>query len=588
MKITSMKLNSETDVVVARQRAAQISRLIGFDNLEQVRIATAISEIARNAFLYAGAGAIHFEIFTAKDPQNFRITVSDKGPGIQGAQAILSGEGRLKSGVGGMLAASRIMDGFDVDSSPERGTVIVLTKKLPPNAPSVSTAQIDTIKRLLETPDDQISMEGVRQLNSDLLVALNELRFKQEQLAGFNEVLEQNNRGLNLARAEAERAAQAKDDFLATLSHELRTPLTPILGWVRMLREGSLDAEETARALAVIERSVKAQAELINDLLDISRIVSGKLLINICQVNIKTVLEGVIEDVRCAAEAKGIALEAAYGFVGASIQGDPSRLQQVLWNLLTNALKFTSRGGKVEARLQRINAFVEIQIRDNGIGINPEFLPHIFERFSQADSSSTRDYGGLGIGLSLVHSIIGLHGGTIRAESEGLGKGSIFTISLPVKEPVSEIRSVAAMPVQNQKREGTINLGSLRILVVDDDEDARELLRVALSLKGAAVAVASSVDEALQHIVVEPPDLIVSDLAMPGRDGFELIREVKTRYPLMPVIALTAFARDEDSVRCLKAGFRMHLTKPVDPYELISAIERVVSNSAPIGLPRIK
>jgi signal transduction histidine kinase/ActR/RegA family two-component response regulator len=576
MQIASMTLNTETDLVVARQRAGQMARLIGFENLEQVRIATAISEIARNAFQYAGSGIVNFEIVGIRQPQSFQITVSDKGPGIPNSNAILSGEQRRKSGLGGMLAASRIMDEFKIDSSPERGTVIILIKHLPVNIKLISTQTIDTFKRFLETPDEQISIQGVRQLNSDLLATLNELRFKQEQLASFNEVLEQTNQGLNAARAEAERAANAKDDFLATLSHELRTPLTPILGWVRMLQEGSLDEREIAQALSVIERSVKAQTELINDLLDISRIVSGKLLLNIGQVKIRSIMEYVIEDVRSAANAKKINIETAYGFVEQSVKGDRSRLQQVLWNLMTNAVKFTPHGGNIEIRLQRIGSYVEIQVRDDGMGIKPEFLPHIFERFSQADSSSTRDYGGLGIGLSLVHSIVELHGGTVRADSEGLGMGTVFTLTLPAHDATEQIKAPILSRIATRAKNR--DLSDLRILIVDDDMDAQDFLSVALRHVGATVFLASSVKEALESVVNFPPDVIVSDLAMPEKDGFDLMREVKAHWAIIPVIALSAFARDEDSDRCRNAGFRMHLTKPIDPYELIDAVETVVAD----------
>lgn len=405
------------------------------------------------------------------------------------------------------------------------------------------------------------------------------------------------------AREEAERTSQMKDEFLATLSHELRTPLSAILGWSQVLRRGSRDQADLARGLQTIERNARAQAQLIEDLLDMSRITSGKVLLDMQTVAPASFIEAAIETVRPALDAKGIRFERHYDATGALVAGDPGRLQQVVWNLLTNAIKFTPRGGRVAVELAQRDDLVTITVRDNGAGIRPEFLTHVFERFRQADASMTRRHGGLGLGLAIVKHLVEQHGGTVRAESSGEGLGASFTIELPVAKsatPTREVRAAAGaapLPGQESGREfpgeampeaALRKLEGLSVLVVDDDRDARELIARILADCHAEVRIAASAREAFDLLRAELPDLLISDLGMPEVDGLELLSWVRglprDAGGLVPAIALTAFARSEDRLKALEAGFSAHISKPVEASELIAAIAMVV---APAGAPML-
>jgi PAS domain S-box-containing protein len=378
------------------------------------------------------------------------------------------------------------------------------------------------------------------------------------------------------AREEAEKANRAKEEFLAVISHELRTPLTPILTWSRLLRSGKLDQPATERAIEAIERAARAQAQLIEDLLDVSRITSGKLRLDVRPIELQPVVEAAIESVRPGAEAKGMQLELVLDRNAGVVSGDPERLQQVVWNLLSNAIKFTPRGGRIQVCLQRVDSHVEIAVSDTGQGIDPEFLPHVFERFRQADSSSTRTHGGLGLGLAIVRHLVELHGGRVRAQSPGEGQGATFVVELPLAilhQPLAPDR-IHPRAGEGVPFDGKPNLRGVRILVVDDEPDTLDTLRAVLEQAGAEVRSAGSARDALVTLDQWRADVLVCDIGMPQEDGYSLIRKVRALAPerggYMPAVALTAYARVEDRLKVLSSGFQMHVPKPVEPAELVA------------------
>jgi len=379
------------------------------------------------------------------------------------------------------------------------------------------------------------------------------------------------------ARLEAERASRLKDEFLATLSHELRTPLTAILGWTSLL-EGNLPPEEVREGVAVISRNAHAQRALIEDLLDMNRILSGKLRLELEPVDLAKVIEAAHETVRPAAEARGVRLVTALEDNVPPLPGDPARLQQVIWNLLTNAIKFTPAEGRVTISLRRTNGGAEIAIADSGQGIAPDFLPHVFERFRQADASSTRRYRGLGIGLSIVKQLVEMHGGHVGAASAGEGKGATFSIVLPLGLSYSP-HAPCRLPTETEASDGHRSLTGLSVLVVEDEEDTRVVLTRLLGEAGATVQMADSATVALEKLSHATVDVLVSDIGMPNEDGYSLIQKIRAQSSLasLPAIALTAFARREDRERALQAGFQMHLTKPIEATELVAAIRRLAS-----------
>ncbi|MEH2063128.1 MAG: PAS domain-containing protein [Nostoc sp.] len=371
------------------------------------------------------------------------------------------------------------------------------------------------------------------------------------------------------ARAEAERANRIKDEFLAVLSHELRSPLNPILGWTKLLQTRKFSETKTAEALATIERNAKLQTQLIDDLLDVAKILRGKLSIEATPVNMVFVIESAIDTVRTAAIAKSILLHPVLPNIG-QVSGDPNRLQQIVWNLLSNAIKFTPNGGRVEIRLELVDNQAQITVSDTGKGINLEFLPHIFESFRQEDVSITRKYGGLGLGLAIVRQLVEAHGGTIMADSPGVGLGATFTVQLPLLNIEPEIKQTDELP------QPALELTGIRVLTVDDDPDARELLTVLLAEYGAQVLTVSSAAEVLANLESFQPDVLVSDIGMPEVDGYTLIQQIRTLTPekggQIPAIALTAYARVEDSQRAITSGYQRHVTKPLDPEELVQAV----------------
>jgi PAS domain S-box-containing protein len=389
-----------------------------------------------------------------------------------------------------------------------------------------------------------------------------------------------------MARARAEEASRLKDDFLATVSHELRTPLNAILGWAHLLQMGTLDAERARHAIDVIERNAHTQAQVIEDILDVSRIITGKLRLDVQTIMPVTAVEAALESVRPAAEAKGVRLVAAFDPTAGPITADPARLQQITWNLLSNSIKFTPEGGQVEIRLTRLPSRVEIAVADTGQGIPSEFLPHVFDRFRQADASTTRSSTGLGLGLAIVRHLVELHGGIVIAESPGREQGSTFTVRLPLRmetelrSPPGNAPAAGAASARPDAQRSMPRLEGIRVLVIDDELDARELIRHVLEACGAEVRDAGSVQQGMAHLEDWSPHVIVSDIGMPGEDGYSLIRQVREREAStgehVPAIALSAYARGEDRLRALIAGYQLHVSKPVDPAEFALVVAGLV------------
>jgi signal transduction histidine kinase/CheY-like chemotaxis protein len=451
----------------------------------------------------------------------------------------------------------------------------------------------------LDDPDVRLrAILALQQKASALEAEIAERKLAEASLRAVKDELEaqvvERERSLareQIARAAAENASRLKDEFLATVSHELRTPLTAIMGWTHMLRYDGLDETSKMRALEVIERNAKSQAQLVEDILDVSRVITGKLRLNVAPVDAATVINAAIDSVQLAAETKGIQLGVTLDPSARHIAGDANRLQQVVWNLLSNAIKFSPSGGRVDVHLERADSVVQISVSDTGDGISPDFLPFIFDRFRQADGSSTRRHGGLGLGLSIVRHLIELHGGTVRAESAGEGCGSTFTISLPL--PVgNDHAKTTRRSVDVRRDEGDDarlrslpSLSGLRVLLVDDDQDTLAMLTAMLTQYQATVQTAASAADALEAIRWYKPDVMVSDLAMPDEDGYMLIGKVRALESeaggRTPAVALTAYVRIEDRTRALSAGFNMFVPKPVEPGELITAIANLMELRAP-------
>ena len=387
------------------------------------------------------------------------------------------------------------------------------------------------------------------------------------------------------ARRAAEDANRLKDEFLSTVSHELRTPLNAINGWALMLRAGRLNSAQSARALETIVRSARSQNQLINDLLDVSRIIAGKMRLEVAPLKLGSVIEAAIETVRPAAEAKGIHLSALIDLGADRMSGDSERLQQVVWNLLSNAVKFAPKGGRVEVKLERADSYMEITVADNGQGIKPEFLPYVFERFRQEDSGTNRHQGGLGLGLAIVRHIVELHGGTVRVASEGLGKGATFTVVLPIAQgrAVSPDELFDDTAVERLAPSNPPSLVGVRALIVDDEADARELITMMLAECGAEVRTAASATAALAACDEWRPDILIADIGMPGEDGYSLLKKLRAREKLrgghIPAIAVTAYARREDRLRAVSVGYEYHVSKPVEPVELLAAVASLANRT---------
>jgi signal transduction histidine kinase/ActR/RegA family two-component response regulator len=444
-------------------------------------------------------------------------------------------------------------------------------------ARGLAPAQAATIRaQILLTVVTAATLVLIALLCVMLIIGLN--RSYSRQLAA-RDVAENAQSEATKALSDSEAASHLKDEFLATVSHELRNPLAPILTWTQLLRSGTLDAQKSKRALEVIERNVTSQAQLIDDLVDVSRVVSGKFRLDVRPIDLMPVIKAAAESQIPASDAKQIRLQLVLDERAGMISGDSERLQQVMWNLISNAIKFTAKGGRVQVVLQRAESHVEISVSDSGVGIDHDFLPHVFEPFRQATVGSMRRHGGLGLGLSIVRHIVELHGGEITAESEGTGLGSKFTVKFPllattrqVSEPVRRHPIAGDTPAE-------VHLGRLdgiRVLVVDDEPSASEALMVLFNSCGAEARIAGSAAEALALFDVWQPGVVVSDIAMPGEDGYSLIRKIRLRPPQrgggIPAVALTAYAKIEDRVTILASGFQMYLSKPANPNELVAVV----------------
>jgi signal transduction histidine kinase/ActR/RegA family two-component response regulator len=394
------------------------------------------------------------------------------------------------------------------------------------------------------------------------------------------------------ARQESEIASRAKDEFLGLLSHELRTPLNAILGWTRMLSTGRLDPEAVTRGIETIDRNAKLQARLIEDMLDVSRIISGKLRLDAQPVDLTTVVNAAVDTLRPAADAKDIRIQVVLDFGAGVVLGDPVRLQQVIWNLLANAIKFTPKHGRVQVQLERVNSHLEVTVSDTGPGVAEEFLPFVFDRFRQADSTISRHHGGLGLGLAIVRHLVELHGGTVKAGNRGDEPGAVFSVLLPlmvVRKPTGPPAEETARVLPGMSGHLPFDcppaLEGLNVLAVDDEPDARELLAMVLRQCGANVTTCGSAAEALAELERHTPDVLVSDIGMPGEDGYYLIRKVRALDPdrggRIPAVALTAYARAEDRMQALSAGYSMHVPKPVEPAELAVVIASLTRRARP-------
>ena len=383
-------------------------------------------------------------------------------------------------------------------------------------------------------------------------------------------------------RVEAERIGRIKDEFFSNLSHEIRTPLNAILGWAQLLKPGKTSDAEMAEGLEIIQRNARVQAHLIDDLLDMSRIISGKLRLDVQRVEMPSIIQAAVEAVQLAADAKGVRLDAVVDPIAGPVTGDPNRIQQIVWNLVTNAIKFTPKGGKVQITLERVNSHVELSVSDTGDGIDPAFLPHVFDKFSQADDSATKPHAGLGLGLAIVKNLVELHGGSVRAKSAGIGHGSTFIISLPVSVIRSlnggEGRQHPSSPIETDFASAP-DLSGIDVLVVDDDLDALELVRRVLEGCKARVTGCVTAAQCIELVSAARPHVVITDIGMPQQDGYALVRALRAlnaeRGGETPAIALTAFARSEDRRRAMLAGFDIHVAKPVEPGELVAVVARL-------------
>jgi signal transduction histidine kinase/CheY-like chemotaxis protein len=434
----------------------------------------------------------------------------------------------------------------------------------------------------LKTRDARLRAIALLQQKSETLEAEIKQRRQVEERLRLALVGEQ------MARAEAETANRMKDEFLATVSHEIRTPLNAIIGWSHLLRSGRLDEKTAARAIETIDRNAKSQAQLIEDILDASRMITGKLRLNKEVVDLTSVINAAIDSVQLAIDSKELQLELTLDPSARHTLGDSNRLQQIVWNLLSNAIKFTPAGGRIEVKVKRAGGNLQLRVSDSGSGISADFLPFIFDRFRQADGSTTRQHGGLGLGLAIVRSLVELHGGTIKADSSGLEKGSVFTITLPLAVQKTVRRKKDTISVDKDvvppQLASLPNLEDIKVLLVDDDPDTLQILRVMLGESKATVEIAASAAEALEKMEWFQPGVLVSDLAMPGEDGYSLIRKVKALATAVgqdiPAIALTSYVRVEDRARAFSAGFNLFVPKPVEPEELITAIANLAETTS--------
>src|ERR1700751_2148826 len=442
-----------------------------------------------------------------------------------------------------------------------------------------------TISPIKDAGGNVVGASKIARNITDRKLAETALRAAQEAAEAANAEKARLLESERLARADAERASRIKDEVLATLSHELRTPLNAVLGWSTILRGRKNLDQKMTQALETIDRNARIQGQIIEDLLDMSRIISGKVRLDVQPLDLPGILLEAVDTMRTSASAKGVRLQTVIDPLNATILGDPNRLQQVFWNLLSNSIKFTPKHGRIQILLQRVNSHVEVSVIDTGEGISPDFLPYIFNRFQQAEASTTRRYGGLGLGLGIVKNLVELHGGTVRAKSGGVGKGATFIVSLPLtvfhpppdqgerEHPKSKALALPVPP--------TISLEDIRILAIDDDADARNLLKVLLESAGATAYLASSAKEGLERLLSRPVDVLICDVGMPEMDGYSLMRQIRAlddpEKSEVAAVALTAYARLEDRMAAIQAGFQNHLPKPVEPAELLTVLSSLTS-----------
>ncbi len=460
------------------------------------------------------------------------------------------------------------------------------------NVPLVKASRLVAVLAVHEarprewTADEVALIEAVAERSWGEVERSRDARALAESEAKFRQMADSE----RAARTEAERTSRMKDEFLATLSHELRTPLNAILGWTQVLRGEPSNSEDVEAGLATIERNACAQNGIIEDLLDMSKIISGKVRLDVQQLDLASVVEAAVETVRPAATAKGIRLQSVLDPQARHVTGDPNRLQQVFWNLLTNAIKFTPKGGRVQVALKRIHSHLEVDVIDSGEGIATEFLPHVFDRFRQQDASTTRKHGGLGLGLAIVKQLVELHGGSVHVDSAGASQGTTFRVMLPLlavqsaddfpDEARQHPQAAAAAPTIAID---TLDLAGIKVLVVDDEIDARALIKRLLEDRGATVRTAASVVHAVEALRAELPDVLVSDIGMPEQDGYALIRQVRALPPeqggRLLALALTAYARSEDRMKAILAGFQNHLAKPVEAVELLVLVANLAGRT---------
>ena len=448
-------------------------------------------------------------------------------------------------------------------------------------------AELAALQAILQAAQAELSasLATMRSAQAELAASRDKLKVAEDELTKLRAVSQgalDAGQAERARRAEAERLGRIKDEFLANLSHEIRTPLNAILGWSQLLQPGKTGEADLVEGLGVITRNARTQARLIDDLLDMSRIISGKMRLDVQRVDLPAVIDAAIESVKPAAEAKGIKLQKVIDPIAGPVTGDPNRLQQVVWNLLINAIKFTPRGGQVQVVVERVNSHVELSVSDTGQGIAPDFLPYVFERFSQADQSARQGHNGLGLGLAIVKSLAELHGGSVRVKSGGERRGTTFIVSLPI----SVVHTLdAAENLQHAKVERheallhTPDLQGVKVMVVDDEADAIGLVRRIMEDCGATVKACTSGTECLDCLPEFRPDVVVMDIGMPDMDGYTLIGKVRALGPdhggRTPAVALTAFARSEDRRQAMLAGFDVHVAKPVEPGELVAVVSRL-------------
>lgn len=446
-----------------------------------------------------------------------------------------------------------------------------------------------TVLALVQIVPQALHLPGLARLNTELRGEVEERKRVEDALRKSEVKLEELLKSERAARGDAERANRIKDEFLSTVSHELRTPLNAILGYAQLLLRGKMEAPELDEGLSVIERNGKVQAQIIDDLLDMSSIISGKVRLDVKSVDLAQVIEAAIATVKPSADARNIRLQTVLDPRGGTVLGDSGRLQQVVWNLLTNAIKFTPKGGRVQIVLERVNSHSEIRITDSGQGISPEFLPYIFDRFRQGEPSTTRTHGGLGLGLSIVRHLTELHGGTVSAKSLGDGYGATFIVNLPIQilHGADATSGQPSAAYSGNLHAGTLSLKGIHVMVVDDDPDSRELVKRLLGEHEATVETASSADEALARFAARIPNLVLSDIGMPEKDGYDLMHAIRALDEgaggKVPAAALTALVRAEDRKRALLAGFQAHVSKPVDPDELVAVVAALTGRTGKLA-----